>query len=163
MGLENHVLDNKEVDDYVFRTLLRCMKENNGYRLTTPLSVIIDRCYNSRKSHPSENILSNICYWPNDCHLMFSTDILMLYYAKLLNGPNFRKLPGWNLLKERFVGSLSNLTGGLTFFPMETKTIMEHSSIIEDAIHQVFDGENADNIAIAYKMALMAINEELPL
>jgi hypothetical protein len=87
----------------------------------------------------------------------------MLYYAKLLNGPNFRKLPGWNLLKERFVGSLSNVTDRLTFFPMETKTIMEHSSIIEDAIHQVFDGENADNVAIAYKMALIAINEELPL
>lgn len=159
MGLENHILENKEVDDYVFRTLLRCMKENNGYRLTTPLSVIIDRCYNSRKSHPSENILTNICYWPNDCHLMFSSDVLMLYYAKLLNGPNFRSLPGWNVLKERFVGNLNSMTG----FPMETKVIMEHSSIMEDAIHQVFNGENADNVAIAYKMTLMAINEKLPL
>lgn len=163
MGLENHVLENKEVDDYVFRTLLRCMKENNGYRLTIPLSVIIDRCYGSRKNHPSENILANICYWPSDCHLLFNTDVLMLYYAKLLNGPNFRNLPGWNFLKERFVGSLNNITGG-TFFPMETKTIKEYSGIIEDAIHQVFDGEeNADNMVIAYKMALMALNEELPL
>ena len=163
MGLGNHVLENKEVDDYVFRTLLRCMKENNGYRLTIPLGVIIDRCYKSRRNHLSENILTNICYWPSDCHLMFGTAALMLYYAKLLNGPNFRHLPGWNYLKERFVESLRNMTGGLTFFPMETKNIKEHDSVIEDAIRKAFGDDKTDDVIEAYKMALVAINEELPL
>ena len=160
MRIKENESEYKEVDKYVFKVLLRCMKEKkNSPRNFFPWEKIISYCYHSRKTHPNEDLLTNVCYWPGDCQLGFDNAEYILFLAMLANGKGFEKLPGWRSIKNNFTTRIASRN-----IPIEKiDKVLSYDKIIKDAAKIIYGENNADDIVDAFKMTLMGIKKGLPL
>jgi hypothetical protein len=160
MKIKENESEYKEVDKYIFKVLLRCMKEKkNSPRNFFPWERIISDCYRSRRNHTHEALLVNVGYWPGDCQLGFDYSDYILFLAMLANGQGFEKLPGWETIKQRFTSYINPQN-----VPIEKiDKVLSYDNIIKDAVKIMYGEDNADDIMDAFKMSLMGIKKGLPL
>lgn len=88
----NPKIINEDVDERIFKALLRTIKESGGFcdvkRRFKDFSCLMRSCYNSRNTHKSEGVHVNATYWPADCGiapLRTGTWSLYMYYIRLIN------------------------------------------------------------------------------
>lgn len=163
MKEENYTIKS-ELDAKVFKVITRCLKEN-GTLSRHKFGNILKACYDSRKGHPSEDMLFNISYWLDDAQLHLKPHLRLMYYVYISNLIDGKELAAKTNFLKRFESQLTDLTSNALngrSFDNFYDVFNAHYDAIHKAFSILYSEETANDKIDCISLIFNGIQKNIP-